>query len=57
MMEAYKVSKKRMNYNNEKLYNVLMEEHNKMNVNNMIVETLDPTNIIGKVFKGLRELV
>ena len=57
MMEAYKVSKKRMNYNNEKLYNVLMEEHNKMNVNNMIVETLDPTNMIGKVFKGLRELV
>jgi hypothetical protein len=34
-----------------------MEEHNKMNVNNMIVETLDPTNMIGKVFKGLRELV
>ena len=57
MMEAYKVSKKRMKYNNEKLYNVLMEEHNKMNVNNMIVETLDPTNMIGKVFKGLRELV
>jgi alpha-tubulin suppressor-like RCC1 family protein len=57
MMEAYKVSKKRMNYNNEKLYNVLMEEHNKMNVNNMIVETLEPTNMIGKVFKGLREMI
>jgi hypothetical protein len=57
MVEAYKVSKKRMNYNNEKLYNVLMEEHNKMNVNNMIVETLEPTNMIGKVFKGLREII
>jgi len=57
MTEAHKVSKKRMNYNNEKLYNVLMEEHNKMNVNNMIVETLDPTNMIGKVFKGLREMI
>jgi hypothetical protein len=30
-------------------------EHNKMSVNNMIVETLDPENTIGKVFKGLRE--
>ena len=57
MTEAHKVSKKRVNYNNEKLYNVLMEEHNKMNVNNMIVETLEPTNMIGKVFKGLREMI
>jgi hypothetical protein len=55
MTEASKVTKKRQKYNGEKLYNVLMEEHNKMSVNNMIVETLDPENTIGKVFKGLRE--
>jgi hypothetical protein len=55
MTVASKISKKRQKYNGEKLYNVLMEEHNKMSVNNMMVETLDPTNTIGKVFKGLRE--
>jgi len=55
MIEASKVTKKRQKYNGELLYNVLMEEHNKMSVNNMIVETLDPANTIGKVFKGLRE--
>lgn len=55
MMEASKITKKRQKYNGEKLYNVLMEEHNKMSVNNMLVETLDPANTIGKVFKGLRE--
>jgi len=55
MVEASKITKKRQKYNGEVLYNVLMEEHNKMSVNNMIVETLDPANTIGKVFKGLRE--
>jgi len=55
MIEASKVTKKRQKYNGELLYNVLMEEHNKMSVNNMIVETLDPSNTIGKVFKGIRE--
>jgi hypothetical protein len=55
MTEASKLTKKRRTYNGEVLYNVLMEEHNKMSVNNMIVETLDPSNTIGKVFKGIRE--
>ena len=55
MTEASKITKKRQKYNGERLYNVLMEEHNKMSVNNMIVETLDPSNTIGKVFKGIRE--
>jgi alpha-tubulin suppressor-like RCC1 family protein len=39
-------------YNGEVLYNVLMEEHSKMVVNNMIVETLDPTNIVAKLYNG-----
>ena len=43
MIEASKITKKRQKYNGELLYNVLMEEHNKMSVNNMIVETLDPS--------------
>lgn len=39
-------------YNGEVLYNILMEEHSKMIVNNMIVETLDPTNIVAKLYNG-----
>ena len=31
-------------YNNEILYNILLEKHDKMIVNNLITETLDPTN-------------
>jgi hypothetical protein len=41
--------------NNEKpVYNVLMEEHNKMVVNNLICETLDPNNFIAKLYMFLR---
>jgi hypothetical protein len=39
-------------YNNEILYNILMEKHETMSVNNMIVETLDPKNIIAKLYSG-----
>ena len=42
-------------YQEEKLYNVLLEDHGRMKVNNMIVETLDPANTIGKVFKAIHE--
>jgi hypothetical protein len=39
-------------YNGEILYNVLLEKHSKMIVNNMIVETLDPANIVAKLYSG-----
>jgi len=39
-------------YNNELLYNILMEKHEKMSVNNMIVETLHPENIIAKLYSN-----
>ena len=39
-------------YNGEILYNVLLDKHSKMIVNNMIVETLDPTNIVAKLYNG-----
>ena len=42
------------NYNGEVLYNVLLETHEKMIVNNLIVETLDPTNIIAQLYNGSR---
>ena len=39
-------------YNGEILYNVLMETHNKMRINNVVVETLDPNNIVAKLHDG-----
>ena len=36
-------------YNGEILYNVLMEKHDKIKVNNLTFETLDPKNIIAKL--------
>ena len=39
-------------YNGEILYNILMEKHEKMNVNNMTVETMNPKNIIAKLYSG-----
>jgi hypothetical protein len=43
---------KRIPYNGETLYNVLMEEHNNMMINNLICETLHPTNIMAKIYSG-----
>jgi hypothetical protein len=42
----------RIKYNGETLYNVLMESHEKMMINNLICETLDPNNIMGKICGG-----
>jgi len=39
-------------YNGETLYNVLMEKHDKMMINNLICETLDPDNIMAKICGG-----
>lgn len=40
----------RVQYKGQILYNVLMEEHNKMIVNNLLCETLHPNNIIAKLY-------
>jgi len=37
-------------YNGERLYNVLLETYDKMMVNNLIVETLDPSNVIAQMY-------
>jgi len=39
-------------YNGEILYNVLLETCENMIVNNLIVETLDPENIVAKLYNG-----
>ena len=41
----------KVKYNGEKLYNILLEEYDKMIVNNLIVETLHTNNFIAQVYK------
>jgi len=43
---------KKVSYNGETLFNVLLEKHGKMLVNNMICETLHPENIAAKFAKA-----
>ena len=43
-------------YTGEVLYNVLMEEHEKMLVNNIICETLHPENTVAKLYKILEKI-
>ena len=43
-------------YTGEVLYNVLMEEHDKMMVNNLICETLHPENGIAQIYRVLQKL-
>ena len=40
----------KINYNNEILYNVLLEDYDKMIVNNLICETLHPDNAVAKLY-------
>jgi hypothetical protein len=42
---------KKVDYEGETLYNVLMEDYNKMLVNNLICETLEPNHDIAKLYK------
>lgn len=43
----------KIKYTGELLYNVLLEEHDKMIVNNLVCETLHPNNIIAKLYTHL----
>jgi alpha-tubulin suppressor-like RCC1 family protein len=47
---------KKIEYNGEILYNVLMENYDKMMVNNLICETLDPTSIVAEFYKATKNL-
>ena len=46
----------KVKYTGEVLYNVLMEEHDKMMVNNLICETLHPENSMAQIYKVLQKL-
>jgi hypothetical protein len=39
-------------YQEEKLYNVLLEDYGKMSIHGMMCETLHPTNPIAKLYKS-----
>jgi len=57
MIEAYKFLShfekvEKVDYNKEILYNVLMEKYEKVNVNNIICETLHPNNIIARLYNS-----
>ena len=43
-------------YNGEILYNVLLEKHDKMIINNLIVETMDPENVVAKLYNGKTDI-
>ena len=43
---------KHVQYHKETLYNVLMESYNIMSVNNMVVETLHPDNLLAKLYRA-----
>lgn len=45
----------RKSYHGEVLYNVLLEDHNKMVVNNLICETLHPDNPLAKLYITLQK--
>jgi len=44
---------KKVKYNGEILYNVLLGQHGIMSVNNLRCETLDPTSPIGCLYRGV----
>jgi len=43
-------------YKQQTLYNVLLDSHDKMIVNNMICETLDPRNTIAQLYMSLKHI-
>jgi hypothetical protein len=43
-------------YRQQTLYNVVLKDHGTMTVNNMVVETLDPENLLAKVFIAMKGL-
>ena len=60
MIEAYKFlghfeKVQKVDYNQEILYNVLMEKYEKIKVNNIMCETLHPNNIIAKLYSNYEE--
>jgi hypothetical protein len=57
MMDAYKFLEcyedvKKIDYDGDILYNILMDDHETVNVNNLVCETLHPDHDIAKLYKN-----
>jgi hypothetical protein len=57
MMDAYKFldyyeDVKKIDYDGDILYNILMDDHETVNVNNLVCETLHPDHEIAKLYKN-----
>ena len=55
-LKTHNESVTKVPYNGQVLYNVLMEEHDKMVVNNLICETLHPENYVAKMYHAFKIL-
>jgi hypothetical protein len=55
-LKTHNESVSKVPYNGQVLYNVLLEEHDKMMVNNLICETLHPDNYVAKMYHAFRAL-
>ena len=50
MMDAENVGGTKVPYDGQLLYNILLEDHGIVLANNLICESLDPTNVIAKLY-------
>lgn len=50
LMDAENVGGTKVPYDGQLLYNILLEDHGIVLANNLICETLDPTNVIAKIY-------
>ena len=55
-LKTHNESVSKVPYKGTVLYNVLMEEHDKMVVNNLICETLHPENYVAQMYRAFRSL-
>jgi hypothetical protein len=55
-LKTHNESVSKVPYNGQVLYNVLLEEHDKMVVNNLICETLHPENYVAKMYRAFKTL-
>ena len=55
-LKTHNESVSKVPYNGQVLYNVLLEEHDKMVVNNLICETLHPENYVAKMYHAFKTL-
>jgi hypothetical protein len=48
----YSEDVKKIDYDGHILYNILMDDHETVNVNNLVCETLHPENIVAELYRN-----